>query len=218
NFAERKGIVFEEIEIDEGKEVLVINERTVFEENKVVVLEDSEEDNEVQVISTAITNNSDLAMMNKSDNPVIETSQQEVIEAEPNDKKDDFIKFALPLLAYHDWIKEEEKSKNINFIKKHGTYINKNEKGSWSEYYCCLYAESKKVSCDYTLRVHYNLTNFSEVVVIHYWYKHNEHVPGSHADVKYLRKSEEIITKIKKFAWQGLSLSAIRWLMKKPTE
>ncbi|CAG8473701.1 3806_t:CDS:10, partial [Cetraspora pellucida] len=60
------------------------------------------------------------------------------------EEKDDFIKFALPLLAYHDWIKEEEK-----------------------------------------------------------------YVPSSHADVKYLRKSEEIITEIKKFAQQGLSFSAI---------
>ncbi|CAG8714873.1 17599_t:CDS:1, partial [Cetraspora pellucida] len=53
NFAESERIVFEEIEIDEGEEVLVINERTVFEENEVVVLEDSEEDNKVQVISIA---------------------------------------------------------------------------------------------------------------------------------------------------------------------
>ncbi|CAG8479079.1 4304_t:CDS:2 [Cetraspora pellucida] len=38
NFAEREEIIFEEIEIDKGEEVLVINERTVFEKNKVVVL------------------------------------------------------------------------------------------------------------------------------------------------------------------------------------
>ncbi|CAG8517036.1 16448_t:CDS:2 [Dentiscutata erythropus] len=51
NFAKREGNVFEEIEIDEGKEILVGNERTVFEENEVVVLENSEEENEIQVIS-----------------------------------------------------------------------------------------------------------------------------------------------------------------------
>ncbi|CAG8713982.1 16040_t:CDS:1, partial [Cetraspora pellucida] len=53
NFAKREENVFEEIKIDEGEEVLMINERTVFEENEVVVLENSEEDNEVQVISIA---------------------------------------------------------------------------------------------------------------------------------------------------------------------
>ncbi|CAG8828107.1 16769_t:CDS:1, partial [Dentiscutata erythropus] len=41
-----EGNVFEEIEIDEGEEILLGNERTVFEENEVVVLEDSEEENE----------------------------------------------------------------------------------------------------------------------------------------------------------------------------
>ncbi|CAG8606883.1 5153_t:CDS:2 [Dentiscutata erythropus] len=45
NFAEREENVFKEIEIDEGEEILVGNERTVFEENEVVVLEDSEEEN-----------------------------------------------------------------------------------------------------------------------------------------------------------------------------
>ncbi|CAG8697395.1 4636_t:CDS:1, partial [Racocetra fulgida] len=78
--------------------------------------------------------------------------------------------------------------------------------------------ETKKVGCECTLQAHYNLSNFSEVVVMHYWYEHNGHVPGSRADVKYLKKSEEIITEIKTFAQQGLSLSAIRQLMKTPTE
>ncbi|CAG8821238.1 13959_t:CDS:1, partial [Dentiscutata erythropus] len=51
NLAKKEGNIFEEIEIDKGEKILVGNERTVFEENKVVVLEDSEEENEVQVIS-----------------------------------------------------------------------------------------------------------------------------------------------------------------------
>ncbi|CAG8669934.1 12528_t:CDS:2 [Gigaspora margarita] len=48
NFIVRKGIVFEEIEVDEGKGALEgnENERTVLEENEVIVLEDSEEKNE----------------------------------------------------------------------------------------------------------------------------------------------------------------------------
>ncbi|CAG8686296.1 2738_t:CDS:2, partial [Ambispora leptoticha] len=45
--------VFEEIEVDKG-EVLVGNEKTVLEENDVIVLDDSEEENEeVQAISVA---------------------------------------------------------------------------------------------------------------------------------------------------------------------
>ncbi|CAG8775807.1 36794_t:CDS:1, partial [Racocetra persica] len=45
--------VFEEIEVDEG-EVLVGNKKTVLEENDVIVLDDSEEENkEVQAISVA---------------------------------------------------------------------------------------------------------------------------------------------------------------------
>ncbi|CAG8801658.1 13242_t:CDS:1, partial [Gigaspora rosea] len=41
-----EGIVFEEIEVDEGKGVLEgnENERTVLEENEVIVLEDSEKE------------------------------------------------------------------------------------------------------------------------------------------------------------------------------
>ncbi|CAG8842428.1 36415_t:CDS:1, partial [Gigaspora margarita] len=44
----REGIVFEEIEVDEGEGALEgnENERTVLEENEVIVLEDSEEENE----------------------------------------------------------------------------------------------------------------------------------------------------------------------------
>ncbi|CAG8792368.1 16272_t:CDS:1, partial [Gigaspora rosea] len=44
----REGIVFEEIKVDEGEGVLEgnDNERTVTEENEVIVLEDSEEENE----------------------------------------------------------------------------------------------------------------------------------------------------------------------------
>ncbi|CAG8506302.1 18907_t:CDS:1, partial [Racocetra fulgida] len=53
NFVEREGNVFEEIEVDED-EVLVGNEKTVLEENDVIVLDDSEEENkEVQAISVA---------------------------------------------------------------------------------------------------------------------------------------------------------------------
>ncbi|CAG8788822.1 17312_t:CDS:2, partial [Gigaspora rosea] len=199
----------------------------------------------------------------------MKTSQQEIIDAESNnsnatqeivntlinytqthfntqllyilEEKNSFLKFALPSNTYNDWIKEEEKSKNINFTKKSGTYINKNEIGSWSEYYSCsrtgskrirndrveggasnkkrqIQKESKKVGCECALQVHYNPSNFPDMVVMHYWYKHNGHVPGSRADIKYLRKSEEIINEIKKFARQGLSLSAIRQLMKIPTE
>ncbi|CAG8446625.1 20835_t:CDS:10 [Dentiscutata erythropus] len=51
NFAKREGNVFEEI--DKSKKVLIRNKRTVFEENKVVVLEDSEEKNKAQVIFAA---------------------------------------------------------------------------------------------------------------------------------------------------------------------
>ncbi|CAG8810359.1 17299_t:CDS:1, partial [Gigaspora margarita] len=48
NFIVREGIVFEEIEVDEGEGALEENknERTVLEENEVIVLEDSEEENE----------------------------------------------------------------------------------------------------------------------------------------------------------------------------
>ncbi|CAG8723168.1 25700_t:CDS:2, partial [Gigaspora rosea] len=44
----KEGIVFEEIEVDEDECVLEgnENERTVLEENEVIVLEDSEEENE----------------------------------------------------------------------------------------------------------------------------------------------------------------------------
>ncbi|KAF0399030.1 hypothetical protein F8M41_009781 [Gigaspora margarita] len=48
NFIVREGIVFEEIEVDEGEGALEgnENERTVLEKNEVIVLEDSEEENE----------------------------------------------------------------------------------------------------------------------------------------------------------------------------
>ncbi|CAG8830658.1 29373_t:CDS:2, partial [Gigaspora margarita] len=44
----REGIVFEEIEVDESEDALKgnENERTVLEENEVIVLEDSEKENE----------------------------------------------------------------------------------------------------------------------------------------------------------------------------
>ncbi|CAG8810515.1 32451_t:CDS:2, partial [Gigaspora margarita] len=44
----REGIVFKEIEVDEGESALEENEneRTILEENEVIVLEDSEEKNE----------------------------------------------------------------------------------------------------------------------------------------------------------------------------
>ncbi|CAG8842581.1 44389_t:CDS:1, partial [Gigaspora margarita] len=44
----RERIVFKEIEIDEGEGALEENEneRTILEENEVIVLEDSEEENE----------------------------------------------------------------------------------------------------------------------------------------------------------------------------
>ncbi|CAG8529774.1 26142_t:CDS:2, partial [Gigaspora margarita] len=43
-----EGIVFKEIEVDEGEGTLEgnENERTVLEENEVIVLEDSEKENE----------------------------------------------------------------------------------------------------------------------------------------------------------------------------
>ncbi|KAF0342985.1 riboflavin-specific deaminase [Gigaspora margarita] len=48
NFIVREGIVLEEIKVDEGEGALEgnENERTVLEENEVIVLEDSEEENE----------------------------------------------------------------------------------------------------------------------------------------------------------------------------
>ncbi|CAG8849165.1 1167_t:CDS:1, partial [Gigaspora margarita] len=47
NFIVRKGIVFEKIEVDEDEGALEgnENERTVLEENEVIVLEDSKEEN-----------------------------------------------------------------------------------------------------------------------------------------------------------------------------
>ncbi|CAG8794246.1 31068_t:CDS:1, partial [Gigaspora margarita] len=48
NFEEN---VFEEIDANKG-EVLVENERSLLEKNDVVVLEDSEKENEIQLIST----------------------------------------------------------------------------------------------------------------------------------------------------------------------
>ncbi|CAG8814301.1 12565_t:CDS:1, partial [Gigaspora margarita] len=47
NFIVREGIVFEEIEVDEDEGALEgnKNERTVLEENEIIVLEDSEEEN-----------------------------------------------------------------------------------------------------------------------------------------------------------------------------
>ncbi|CAG8619900.1 3785_t:CDS:2, partial [Racocetra fulgida] len=113
---------------------------------------------------------------------------------------------------------EEEKSKSINFVKKHGTY--KNQKGSWSEYYLCLregskqvrndhveggssqkkrriQKESKKVGCKCALRIQYQPSSFNELVIVYYWYKHNGHVPSSHSDIRYLKKSKEIIAEIR---------------------
>ncbi|KAF0542843.1 riboflavin-specific deaminase [Gigaspora margarita] len=52
NFVEKEGNVFEEIAADEG-EVLVENERSLLEKNDVVVLEDSEKENEIQPVSAA---------------------------------------------------------------------------------------------------------------------------------------------------------------------
>ncbi|CAG8551961.1 14306_t:CDS:2, partial [Gigaspora rosea] len=52
NFVEKEGNVFEEIAANEG-EVLVGNERSLLKENDVVVLEDSEKENEIQPVSTA---------------------------------------------------------------------------------------------------------------------------------------------------------------------
>ncbi|CAG8849651.1 22714_t:CDS:2, partial [Racocetra persica] len=53
NFVEREDNVFEEIEVDEG-EVLVGNKNTVLKENDVIVLDDSEKENEkVQALSVA---------------------------------------------------------------------------------------------------------------------------------------------------------------------
>ncbi|CAG8777883.1 13980_t:CDS:1, partial [Gigaspora rosea] len=52
NFVEKEVNVFEEIAADNG-EVLVENERSLLEENNVVVLEDREKENEIQPVSTA---------------------------------------------------------------------------------------------------------------------------------------------------------------------
>ncbi|CAG8676055.1 38949_t:CDS:2 [Gigaspora margarita] len=83
----------------------------------------------------------------------------------------------------------------------------------------CTQKVSKKVGCKCDLRIHYFSNIFcNEVVIVRYQYKHNGHIPGSHNDVQFLKKSEETIAKIKMFAQQGLSLSAIRHLMKAPEE
>ncbi|CAG8490465.1 569_t:CDS:2, partial [Dentiscutata heterogama] len=87
------------------------------------------------------------------------------------EEKEGYRRFTLPLSSYYSWIVEEEKSKSINFVKKHGTY--KNKKGSWSEYYLCSCMGSKQI-----------------------------------------RNDHEIISEIRKFAQQGLSISAIQQLMK----
>ncbi|CAG8606794.1 6329_t:CDS:2, partial [Racocetra fulgida] len=153
----------------------------------------------------------------------------------------EYRKFTLPLQTYHKWIKEEEATKQINFIKPHGSY--KNEYGGvWTEHYICsrsgtkqvrndrvqegnsqkkrqVQNESKKVGCRCEIRIRYKPSVFPhDIVIVHYQYNHNGHTPGSRADVQHLRKSEETITEIKKFARQGLSLSAIRQLMKAPEE
>ncbi|KAF0373949.1 hypothetical protein F8M41_012934 [Gigaspora margarita] len=48
NFVVRENIMFEEIEVDKGEGVLKRNknERTILEENEVIVLEDSKKENE----------------------------------------------------------------------------------------------------------------------------------------------------------------------------
>ncbi|CAG8662512.1 15260_t:CDS:1, partial [Cetraspora pellucida] len=48
NFIEREGNVFEEV--NEG-EVLVENKKTVLEKNDIILLDNSEEDEEIQAIS-----------------------------------------------------------------------------------------------------------------------------------------------------------------------
>ncbi|CAG8776630.1 9206_t:CDS:2, partial [Dentiscutata erythropus] len=53
NFVVREGNVFEEIGVDESVGVLEGNERNVLEKNEVIVLEDSEEENEETLISAA---------------------------------------------------------------------------------------------------------------------------------------------------------------------
>ncbi|CAG8763144.1 24991_t:CDS:1, partial [Racocetra persica] len=59
------------------------------------------------------------------------------------EEKEGYRRFTLPLSSYRSWIVEEEKSKSINFVKKYGTYKNKN--GSWSEYYLCSRVGSKQI-------------------------------------------------------------------------
>ncbi|CAG8609396.1 7181_t:CDS:2 [Gigaspora margarita] len=51
-FVKREGNVFEEIETNKG-EILVRNKRSMLKKNDVVVLEDNEEENKIQLISTA---------------------------------------------------------------------------------------------------------------------------------------------------------------------
>ncbi|KAF0555924.1 hypothetical protein F8M41_016538 [Gigaspora margarita] len=153
----------------------------------------------------------------------------------------EYRKFTLPLQTYREWIKQEELTKQINFIKPHGSYNNE-YKGVWTEHYVCsrsgtkqvrndriqggnsqkirqVQKESKKVGCLCEIRIYYKPSIFSyDIVIVHYQYNHNGHIPGSRADVQYLKKSEETIAEIKKFARQGLSHSAIRQLMKAPEE
>ncbi|CAG8738813.1 7815_t:CDS:2, partial [Racocetra fulgida] len=141
---------------------------------------------------------------------------------------------------YHDDNKEES-SKKFDFLKPHGTYKN-DESKAWTEHYVCSRSGnkqirndrvegghtqkkrrtqkvSKKVGCQCDLRINYYPNTFSnEIVIARYRYKHSGHVLGSRDDIQYLKKSEETITKIKTFAHYGLSLSAIRQLMKAPEE
>ncbi|CAG8592180.1 12472_t:CDS:2 [Cetraspora pellucida] len=157
------------------------------------------------------------------------------------EESEGYCKFILPLDMYKNWIKEEELSKKFNFIKPHRTY--KNYASSfWSEHYVCSYAgtkrerndciegghtqkkqftqkASKKVGCNCDLRICYAPNIFcNKVIIVHYKYKHNGHIPGSHNDVQFLKKSEETITKIKMFTQQGLLLSAIKNLIKTSDE
>ncbi|CAG8465573.1 36197_t:CDS:2 [Racocetra persica] len=115
--------------------------------------------------------------------------------------------------------KEEEATKQINFIKPHGSY--KNEYGGvWTKHYICSRSGTKQVRNDRVQggnsQKKRQVQKESKKLVVDY--NHNGHTPGSRADVQHLRKSEETITEIKKFARQGLSLSAIRQLMKAPEE
>ncbi|CAG8799456.1 15694_t:CDS:2 [Cetraspora pellucida] len=219
------------------KETVALNETTTYNKfaafnkttthNKVVIFNEAAAYSEAAVRNEAATLNKIILdeygfnkpVPNKLDSS--EETQQELANIVINytqtcanqfslyilEERESFCKFTLLLNTYCSWMKKEKTTKNINFLKFREIYKNKN--GVWSEYYTCSQAGTKQIH-----------TNYIEggVVVVNYWHKHNSYIPGNRADIQYLKKSEKIIARIKKFACQGLSLSFIRQLMKAPEE